>query len=196
MKWSYTTPNVALRAEWNIESVILQYLQELSLSFTFLHFKSHQDDNGPVASLTLESRLNVEADRLATEFLQADEPRQPIALLFPSAKCQLIVNNKSVTQRIPQALRYKAGSTEIRKYLMHQNTWTEQTLDDVNWDAHGAGHSYHRPHRCYPLYSAGMRARVGDESHPSVALLDCHVRACNQELNRSYLASTSPSKRH
>jgi hypothetical protein len=47
----------------------------------------------------------------------------------------------------------------------------------------------------YTLYSAGMRARVGDESHPSVALLDCHIRALDQELNRSYLASTSPLER-
>jgi integrase len=47
----------------------------------------------------------------------------------------------------------------------------------------------------YTLYSAGMRARVGDETHPSVALLDCHVRELDQELNRSYLASTSNLER-
>ncbi len=40
-----------------------------------------------------------------------------------------------------------------------------------------------------------MRARVGDETHPSVALLDCHVRELDQELNRSYLASTSNLER-
>jgi hypothetical protein len=66
-KWTYTTPNVILRAEWNIESMILQYYKELAINFTFLHIKSHQDNHGPVTNLTLESRLNVEADRLDTE---------------------------------------------------------------------------------------------------------------------------------
>jgi hypothetical protein len=47
----------------------------------------------------------------------------------------------------------------------------------------------------YTLYSAGMRTRVGDETHPSVALLDCHVCALNKELNRSFLASTSHLER-
>jgi hypothetical protein len=66
--------------------------KELNVDFTFLKVKSHQDDDVPVASLSLETQLNVEADKLATEFLQANKPRQPIALLFPLAKCQLIVN--------------------------------------------------------------------------------------------------------
>jgi hypothetical protein len=72
--WSYTTPNVTLHAEWDIESVILTTYKELDLKFSFLHVKSHQDDAVPVESLTLETQLNVEADRLATEYLQEDHP--------------------------------------------------------------------------------------------------------------------------
>jgi hypothetical protein len=65
-KWTYTTPNVALRAEWDIESVILDLLlKELQMKFTFTHVMSHQDDDTPTANLTLETRLNVEADPLA-----------------------------------------------------------------------------------------------------------------------------------
>jgi hypothetical protein len=47
----------------------------------------------------------------------------------------------------------------------------------------------------YTLYSAGMQARVGDETHPSIALLDCRFRALDQELNHAYLTSTSPLER-
>jgi hypothetical protein len=90
-------PNVTLQAKWDIESVILQNYKELAINFTFMHIKSHQDDDGPVANLSLETHLNVEADRLTTKYLQAGKSGQPIALLFPSAICQLIVNNKLVT---------------------------------------------------------------------------------------------------
>ena len=44
----------------------------------------------------------------------------------------------------------------------------------------------------YTLHSCGMQARLGDEARPSVALLDCHVRSFNNELNTRYLAATDP----
>jgi hypothetical protein len=110
IKWKYTTPNVTLQAEWDIESVILTYYKAVDIKSAFMHVKSHQDDDGPIERLSLETRHNVEADRLATEYLQEEHPKRPIALLFPTAKCQLIVNEKSVTRIIPQTLRFEAGS--------------------------------------------------------------------------------------
>jgi hypothetical protein len=40
-----------------------------------------------------------------------------------------------------------------------------------------------------------MITQVRDKTHTSVAFLDCHVRAHDQELNCSYLASVSPFER-
>jgi hypothetical protein len=56
------TPNITLWAEWDIESVILTEYKALNMQFVFMHVKSHQDDDAKVASLSLESRLNVKAD--------------------------------------------------------------------------------------------------------------------------------------
>jgi hypothetical protein len=47
-EWTYITPNVTLRAEWDVESVILAVLTELKMQFTFQHVLSHQDDDTPV----------------------------------------------------------------------------------------------------------------------------------------------------
>jgi hypothetical protein len=94
IQWTYTTPNVTLQAEWDIESIILTTYKELDINFTFMHVKSHQDDDGPLKNLSLETRMNVEANKLATEYLQEAHPKHPITLLFPTAKCQLIVNKK------------------------------------------------------------------------------------------------------
>jgi hypothetical protein len=46
-EWNYTTPNVTLRTEWDIESVILTFHKELNVQFDFVHIKSHQDDTTP-----------------------------------------------------------------------------------------------------------------------------------------------------
>ena len=145
-EWTYTTPNVTLRAEWDIESVILTIYKELQIPFLFTHVKSHQDDTIPIANLSLESRLNVEADRLATAYMTKDRTRRPTVALFPSAKAQLIIKGASVTRQLPQAIRFAAGSIGIRQYLMERNGWSEDTLDEVHWEAHGACHSSHRPH--------------------------------------------------
>jgi hypothetical protein len=121
VQWSYTPPNVTLRAEWDIESVILETYRQLNFRFDFKHVKSHQDDDAPVASLSLATRLNIKADRLATEYVQEDLHRRPIAALFPSAKAQLIINGKLITHKIPQVICFAVGSLQIRQYLMERN---------------------------------------------------------------------------
>jgi hypothetical protein len=195
-KWTYTTPNVTLRPEWDIESVILHNYRELDIPFQFMHVYSHQDDHGPVASLSLESRLNVEADRLATEYLSSAEPRRPIALLFPSAKCQLIINNKSITRKIPQAIRYEQGSIEIRKYLRQRNTWTAQVLDEIDWDAHGSAHSHHRSQRCYLIKLCHRHLAVGKTLHRRNKKYSPTCPGCriNVETQHHYLQCQAPSR--
>jgi hypothetical protein len=100
----YLTQNVTLRAEWDVESVILQKYKELGIQFTFMHVKSHQDDTRDIRNLPLKSRLNVEADRLATAYMVEDIQRRPTVNLFPSAKAQLLINNSSVTRKLPEAI--------------------------------------------------------------------------------------------
>jgi hypothetical protein len=74
-QWSYATPNITLRVEWDIQLVILATYKELTINFSFTHVKSHQDNGTPVSGLSLETCLNMEAGQLATEFLQANEAR-------------------------------------------------------------------------------------------------------------------------
>jgi hypothetical protein len=69
--------------------------------------------------------------------------------LFPSAKTQLLINDVSITRKIPQAIRFAAGLGPIQKYLKTRNMWTDQILKEVYWEAHGNSHSYHQSQRCY-----------------------------------------------
>jgi hypothetical protein len=81
----------------------MESLISKKLDFMVIYVKIHQDDNGPVASMSFKRCLNVEADRLAMEFLQENDTRRPIVLLFQSAKsakCQLIVVMRKILQSI------------------------------------------------------------------------------------------------
>jgi hypothetical protein len=121
--WNYTTPNVTLSSEWDIESVILDIYKAIKTWFVFVHVKSHQDDKIPLASLSLESRLNVEADRLATEYMQEDPIRRPHAALFPSAKAQQII--KRVIHHMKASTSHTNGS---RQYSHHPRLLTRPKL--------------------------------------------------------------------
>jgi hypothetical protein len=145
---------------------MLATYRELDMKFIFHHVKSHQDDDTPTDHLTLESRLNLEADRLATEYMQEDQTRRPIVALFPTAKAQLIIKGASVTRKIPQAIRFAAGSILIRKYLVERNAaWTTSIFDDIHWDAHGDSHSHHRSHRCYLVKLCHRHLPLGVKLH-------------------------------
>ena len=49
LQWAYLQPNVTLRAEWDIESVILEAYRAITGTFAFTHVKSHQDGSTPLA---------------------------------------------------------------------------------------------------------------------------------------------------
>jgi hypothetical protein len=90
--WKYMTPNVTLRAKWDLESLIIDSYTQLGIPFILLHVKSHQDDDGPIKGLSLEARLNVQADALATAAL-TEAPTQekflrPYGIKQDSASCK------------------------------------------------------------------------------------------------------------
>jgi hypothetical protein len=195
-EWTYTTPNVTLRAEWDIESVILEQLTELNMKFIFFHVHSHQDDEIPLANLSLESRLNVEADRLATEYMQEDHIRRPQVALFPSAKAQLLINDVSITRKIPQSIRFAAGLGPIKKYLKTCNTWTDQILDKVDWEAHGNSRSSHRSHRCYLVKLCHRHLPLGKTLHRRNGKYSPICPGCREHIEdqHHYLQCTAPSR--
>ena len=121
----------------------------------------------------MEVQLNVEADRLASEYLSDSIP-QSKALLFPSAKCQLVIDGNTISRKIPHAIRFHAGAGPLRIYLMQRNNWTEAVLDSIDWQAHGTAHSHHRKHQgflvkfCHRHLPLGKHLHRRNEKYPSV----------------------------
>jgi hypothetical protein len=128
MAWKYLQPKVTLRAKWDIESLILDFYRQLGWQFQFTHVRSHQDDSIPLCNLPMEAQQNVEADRLATEFLTVAKYAGR-ASLFPSAKCQLLIDGATVSQKLPMAIHFQVGKEPLQSYLRQRNTWSQETLE-------------------------------------------------------------------
>jgi hypothetical protein len=144
--------------------VILSTYRSLGWVFTFEHVKSHQDDSIQIEDLPLAVRLNVEADRLATEYLETSE-YQGHAPLFPSAKCQLVIDGDTISRKMPNAIRFKAGAGPLQDYLRTRNSWTQDVLDSIAWPAHGAAHSYHQQQKCFLIKLCHRHLPLGHTIH-------------------------------
>jgi hypothetical protein len=59
-------PNETLSPSWDLHQAIYRELTKLP-SITIHHIKAHQDRTTPNAQLSLEAKLNIEADKLAEE---------------------------------------------------------------------------------------------------------------------------------
>jgi hypothetical protein len=89
MEWEKFYSSSALLSEWDILSVIMEFIPQLPLPPAVQHVKGHQDKDSPVASLSLQAQLNCEADDLATEAPGAILTPIPMSPVFPSVVCQL-----------------------------------------------------------------------------------------------------------
>jgi hypothetical protein len=85
--------------------------------------------------------------------------------LFPSAKAQLLIDDVSITCKIPQAIQFAAGLGPIQKYLKTRNTWTDQILKEVDWEAHGNSHSYHQSQHCFLVKLCHHHLPLGKPLH-------------------------------
>jgi hypothetical protein len=101
--WTYLQPKVMLCTEWDIKSVIITAHRAIGWTFEFKHIHSHQDDSVALEDLTHEVRLNVEANRLATDYLSTSKYLGWASLLL-SAKCQLLIQGATLSSKLPNAI--------------------------------------------------------------------------------------------
>jgi hypothetical protein len=88
-------------SEWDLLSIIMDYLPRLPSDPLIQHVKGHQDDDAPVHTLPLPAQLNCEADAMATASLEAIPDPIPIVPVYPSAICQLDVRDATTTSTLP-----------------------------------------------------------------------------------------------
>ena len=98
----YTTPypNSTLQSDWDLIEEIYTTYQHLNIAnVTFKWIKGHQDFDTPYDKLSFPAQYNVDADRLAEEYLETDPHRRRISPLVPAARC-IQIGRASCRERV------------------------------------------------------------------------------------------------
>jgi len=127
-------PNATLQPDWDIiEEIHNTYLQLSNTSVQYGWVKAHQDNDTPYEQLSVKAQYNVDADHLATDYMEANPARRKISPLLPTARCILQIRNKTIHGHYTTAIREAASIPELFGYLRGKHRWTKQTLSNIQW---------------------------------------------------------------
>ena len=84
-------PNVTLTAEYDVTEQIFLTNQSNQIEATYSWVRGHQDQYRNTSELSLEAKLNIEADKLAGDFQQQYGTHFPIVPLLPSSPAVLSI---------------------------------------------------------------------------------------------------------
>lgn len=130
--------NVTLEADWDVLNEIRWAMDQGGLEGgTIFHILGHQDRHKAYDELPLQAQLNVDADRLASQYQDRFGEARPSVLLFPHAAAQVhIATYGTCTTRLPQTLRRAEAEQHLLAHIQDRNGWSAEVMQTINWDAH------------------------------------------------------------
>jgi hypothetical protein len=132
---SWTNPTTCLASDFDLESGIIALLDDLPFTLQFIHVKSHQDNHIEVHLLTWDAQMNVQADHLATDYLENYSDPSKIIPFIPPSQASLNIGGETITRRFAKRLRQAASSPNLRNRMQLRNSWSAQTFQSINWEA-------------------------------------------------------------
>ena len=134
-EYSTPYPNITLQPDWDLIEEIYTTYQHLHISnVTFKWIKGHQDSDTPYEELSIPAQFNVDADRLAEEYMEANPNRRTISPMVPSARCLLQLRNDTIHGHYTDKLREAASLPDLFGYLRHKYQWTKQAIQNIQWE--------------------------------------------------------------
>jgi ribonuclease HI len=129
---TYTTcyPNATLEADWDIiEQIYHTILKIPSKDHRISWVKGHQDTSN--RALPIEAQFNVRADALAGSHFPAGGHQ---TAMLPAARCQLVLENMSVTSHYTRAIRQAYTLPSFNQYLIQRHKWTQLQCTSLDWE--------------------------------------------------------------
>jgi hypothetical protein len=133
-----TQPNHTTIAEWDILIEIWMTKEHLSnQNITMNHIKGHSDNQQSYNRLTLLQQLNVDADKLANEYIQ-DHPNKDYtkAKILPSSGIQFHLPTGTITNQLKRQMKEARRQETHIQYLCKKNGWDKATFDSIAWEQH------------------------------------------------------------
>lgn len=125
-----------MTAEWDLLQeiqVALRLLPDVKLKYV----KGHQNAHRAYGRLPLIAQLNVDADDKAREYQENHGKAHPFVLMSPNAGAFVTLSEGTITAKVVTELRNHATAPPLRLHIQQRNHWTDQTMESINWRAHG-----------------------------------------------------------
>jgi hypothetical protein len=88
----YPVPNSTFQSDWDVVELIVVQVITAKMTVTYKHVKGHQDKDIPYAELPFLAQLNVDADKLASEYQKDHGSYRPIIPLSPTRPMALDIS--------------------------------------------------------------------------------------------------------
>ena len=121
-----------LSSDVDIHQYILHLTKHSNIKFEWEWVKGHQDDDKDESDLTLESRLNIEADRLASIGYHLPATTQQF---LPGTKIRVTMKGKYIsdTNMRQQFVNFDHRGPLV-EYIQSKQGWTGDIMKQIDWD--------------------------------------------------------------
>ena len=137
-----------LRPEFDLIEEIYQTNKSRNITASYTWVKGHQDDLIEHDDLSLEARLNINADLQAKDW-NNEYGRilvDPSNELVPSNSAALFINKSMVTSKYYDRLLNTYTEMQYMKYLQYRFEWSDEIIQSIAWKSFKSGiKSVNRP---------------------------------------------------
>lgn len=122
----------ALLPNSDVHMQIEHLLQTSGFEYEIEHVKGHQKQT---QSTSYESKLNTEADKLATKAQKLQRQRKSTEThsMYPAATAHLTIQKQLVMKNVYKTVIQTCGTPQLEQHLINRYNWTSQTLNIIWW---------------------------------------------------------------
>ena len=134
----------------------------------------------PRSSLSLASRLNIQADKLATAY--RNDGNCTASAHVPhldGQQCSISINGVRLTSQYDECLRFHVNGYHLKQYAMKSNGWSNDVWNEIDFGAFGSHFRRLRPHQ----QSSHMKLihdqlPLGERRYRQATVKDDSLRLC------------------
>jgi ribonuclease HI/predicted RNA-binding Zn-ribbon protein involved in translation (DUF1610 family) len=135
-EYTKTQPNQTMIAEWDILIEIWETMAKMD-NIRIQHIKGHSDEKQPYEKLTLLQQLNVDADKMADQYIQDNWNKEyRWVSMMPTSGVQFNLPNGTITYQLKKQIKEASTTKQQTEYLCKKFGWEHPTFDLIAWEPH------------------------------------------------------------
>ena len=97
------------------------------------HIRGHQDKKKRKEQLTMAENLNIMANKIIGK--NASNPK---SIHIQNTPMVVYIHKTYIPNNIRKEIRSHCGAQDAARFLKEKYRWTQQTLDNIEWELHAA----------------------------------------------------------